>query len=33
MKKNKKHHLEIVVDRLVIKDGLETRLAVHWKLL
>jgi excinuclease ABC subunit A len=27
MEKNKKHHLEIVVDRLIIKDGLETRLA------
>ena len=25
--KNKKHHIEIVVDRLIIKDGLENRLA------
>lgn len=27
LEKNKKHHIEIVVDRLVIKDGIRSRLA------
>lgn len=26
LEKNKKHHIEIVVDRLIIKEGIETRL-------
>ena len=31
LEKNKKHNIEIVVDRLVIKEGIEKRLADSWR--
>ena len=30
--KNKKHNIEVVIDRIVMKEGLQQDLAIHWNL-
>ena len=29
--KNKKHSIEVVIDRIVVKEGVAARLAIHLK--